>query len=72
MAQKISAAMPDGMDLTGGWTIQWAALDPSTGDAVSGVNVSNILMEVVQVSAGTPSDLVAGPFQLIPLQDLNS
>jgi len=66
VAQKITASMPEGMDLDNSFTIQWAALDPSTGAAVSGVKVSNVGMLVAQVSPGTADDLAVGPFMIVP------
>ena len=66
MAQKITASMPEGMDLDNSFTIQWAALDPSSGAAVAGVNVSNVGMLVAQVSPGTADDLAVGPFMIVP------
>jgi hypothetical protein len=72
MAQKLTASIPLTLDLDSSWTIQWAALDPASGAAVSGVNVSNVGMIVSQVSPGTADQLQVGPFQLIPLDELNS
>jgi hypothetical protein len=63
--------MPERMDLDASWTIQFAAVDPVTGAAVAGVNVSNGAFIADQVQ-GAPEDLTVGPFQLIPLADLNS
>ncbi len=67
MAQKITGAMPDGMDLTAGYTIQWAALDPSSGAAVANVVIQGAAMLVDQVSDGVPTDLNNGPFNVPPL-----
>jgi hypothetical protein len=57
--------MPMSLDLDASWTLQWAAVDPVTGDAVSGVNVSNGAFIADQVS-GTPEALAVGPFMLVP------
>lgn len=66
MAQKLTGSMPDGMDLAFTYTIEWAALDPVTGDDVAGVVISEATMLVTQVSPGTAEDLVTGPFMLVP------
>lgn len=65
MAQKLSASMPEKLDLDASWTIQWAAVDPTTGAAVSGVTVSNAAIIADQI-AGTPEALSTGPFMLVP------
>lgn len=66
MSKKLTASMPEGMDLDGSYTLQWAALDPSTGADVAGVVVSQAAMLVTQVSPGTAEDLQVGPFMLVP------
>lgn len=72
MAQKITASMPDGMDLDNSFTIQWAAVDPTTGANVSGVKVSNVGMLVSQLTPGGVEALAVGPFKLIPVDELNA
>lgn len=42
MAVPTDAPMPPGLDLPDGYIVQFAALDPSTGAAVSNVTVSNV------------------------------
>lgn len=65
MGQKITASMPQTMDLDASYTLQWAALDPNTGEDVAGVTISNASMLVSQVSPGTGADLVNDGF--VPL-----
>lgn len=65
MAKKLTAPMPEGMDLDGSYTIQWAALDPTDGSDVAGVVVSAAAMLVTQVTPGTAGDLAADNF--VPL-----
>lgn len=62
--------MPANLDLDGAWTIQFAAIDPSTGDDVSGVTFSEASLIVNQVSDGAAGELAVGPFKLIPLSEL--
>jgi hypothetical protein len=71
MAQKQTASMPTSLDLDASWTIQFAAVDPTSGAAVSGVNVSGAAIIADQV-AGTPEALTVAPYQYIPLAELNS
>lgn len=71
MSQKLIADLPDNMDLTQSWQIVFAAVDPNTGAAVTGITISNIGMLVDQLTPGGPIALQSGPFQLIPLDELN-
>ncbi len=42
MAQKLTAALPPDFDLPANFIVQLAAVDPTTGANVSGVNVSRV------------------------------
>jgi hypothetical protein len=42
MATPYVAPLPPDTDLTAGCTVEFVALDPATGNAVSGVTVANI------------------------------
>jgi hypothetical protein len=68
MSQKLAASMPDTLDLPGNWIVRFAALDPSTGAAVSGVNVSGATMIVGNKAGGS---LEAPGFEVIDLTWLN-
>lgn len=46
MAVPVSASMPQGLDFGINYTIRIAALDPTTGDPVSGVVVSDTSIQV--------------------------
>ena len=65
MAQKLTGNWPDTLDIGDGWTIEWAAVDPTTGAAVSGVVVTNANVVANDVSPAV-SDAQAGPFMLVP------
>jgi hypothetical protein len=65
MAQKLTASMPESLDLAQGFQILFTAVDASTGAAVTAVNVSNASLVVAQLSAGAPGALGAGSF--VPL-----
>lgn len=61
MAQPLTVALPPGLDLWGGCTVAVAALDPTTGDPVSGVRVMNVTLEV----DNPEGDLEVGPWRLV-------
>jgi hypothetical protein len=65
MAQPLTVALPPGLVLGGGCTISVAAIDASSGSIVTGVNVSNVTIEVDLLS-GSAADLESGPFMLVP------
>lgn len=77
MAKKYESGMPQGLDLTQAWQIQFLAVSPVDGSAVSGVTVSNAGFVCTQI-LGTPPGLESGPFAVapewvpIPLDVLNS
>lgn len=62
MPQPLIVALPPNLNLWGGCVVRVAALDPSTGNVVSGVTVSTVTLEVDNL-AGT--DLESGPFMLV-------
>ena len=53
MSQPLTVALPPGLDLWGDCEIQVTALNATTGAVVTGVQVSNVTLEVDQV-AGPP------------------
>jgi hypothetical protein len=55
MAQKIKTALPRDLDLGGAYIIEWDAVDPTTGDSVAGVMISDTSLGV----AGTEEALAA-------------
>jgi hypothetical protein len=46
MAQQIKTAMTPNLDLGGSWRVEWDAVDPTTGDSVSGVEISKTSLHV--------------------------
>jgi hypothetical protein len=62
VAQPLIVALPPNLDLWSGCIVRVAALDPTTGDVVTGVDISNVTLEVDNL-AGT--DLESGPFMLV-------
>jgi hypothetical protein len=66
MAEKLKAALPEFMDLGGGWVLEWDAVDPTTGASVSGVVVSNTsLMVAGDLGAGDQGPPVLVPAPLL-------
>lgn len=59
----MTASMPDNVDIGAAYTLEIAALDPTTGAAVAGVTFSNMELEVVATGTG---ELAYGPFMLVP------
>ena len=66
MAQKLTAAMPEALNLDQKYTISFCALDPDTGDPVDGVTVSLAQIHAEVVTTGPAVDLNVGPFMLVP------
>jgi len=65
-AQPLIAAMPPAIACTDSYIVRIAALDPTTGAAVSGVTISGMTIQAVNLGGGAPTDLESGPFVLIP------
>jgi hypothetical protein len=64
MAQKLTASIPEGMDLDANYTVRFTAVDASTGDPVAGVTVSGASLLVANISGG---DLSTDLFDAEPL-----
>jgi hypothetical protein len=64
VATPYIAPMPPNTALTNGCTVQFVAIDPVSGDAVSGVTISNAS---IYVAGSVPdTELASGPFMLVP------
>ena len=71
MAQKLTASMPENLDLQANYVVQITAVDPTTGALVSGINVSNVAIMAEQItpaSSGGGQDLLTpvGPYLYVP------
>lgn len=66
MSQLLAVTLPPNVHLWDGCIVRVAAIDPGTGDVVSGVNVSNVSLQVDEITGGGPESLVSGPFLLVP------
>jgi len=67
MPRPVKVGMPQEVTIGATYTLQVAALDQSTGSDVAGVNISNMTIEVENLSGG---DLSTGLFTtiLIPVR----
>lgn len=62
-----NAGLPQDLDLGGGYTVEFTALDASAGTDVTTVKVSLATLTIENVSAlGDGIDLSSGPFMLVP------
>jgi hypothetical protein len=66
MPIPMKAPLPPDLDLDGGYTISFTAVDATTGAVVTGVVVSFAQMLVDNIGSGTDEELAVGPFMLVP------
>lgn len=69
MAQKIDVNLPEDVVLGDSWTVEWDAVDPTTGASVPGVKVTLANITAGDQSSGTGTGgngFVAGPYMLVP------
>lgn len=66
MAKKIDIELPPDLVIGDGWTIEWAAVDPNTGAAVSGVVVSAANVVANDSGGAGGGGGSAGPYMLVP------
>lgn len=63
MPQPLTVPLPPNIDLWGSCVLRVAAIDPTDGSIVTGVDVKNVTIECVQLRGGS---LDSGSFQLVP------
>jgi hypothetical protein len=66
MAQPLTVAFPPNLVLTDGWLVTITAIDPTTGALVSGVTISEALMQVEVLEGAGGFALSSGPFMFVP------
>lgn len=66
MAQKLTASLPEGMELDQTYMVAFTAVDPTTGAVVSAVKVSQASLLVTNLSDTSDEQLQSGPFMLVP------
>lgn len=65
MSQPFDIALPPDLFFSDGYKIRVTALDPVTGDTVTGVNVNNVTFQV-EILSGEGTTLEYGPFMFVP------
>lgn len=65
MSQPLTVALPPNVNLWGDCIVRVTAIDPTTGSTVSGVDVSNVTLQVIQ-TAGGADQLTVGQWRLVP------
>lgn len=66
MSLPVKTGFPDDMRLGDGWTIRFAAVDPTTGANVAGVVISLVNVGGDDGGTGPADDVELGPFMLVP------
>jgi hypothetical protein len=66
MAQPLTVAFPPNLVLTDGWLVTITAIDPVTGALVSGVTISEALMQVEVLEGAGGYALSSGAFMFVP------
>lgn len=61
MAQKITASIPDSLDLDQSWTVRFTAIDAASGAQITAVKVSAANLLVANLSGGTADELAVAP-----------
>jgi len=64
MAAPQKEPMPPNCDLGNGCTVEFAAISPTSGAAITGVKVSNATIYVT--TTATAEQLSYGPFMFVP------
>lgn len=65
MSAPLTAGLPPNLNLPSGYKIRFAALDPTTGNAVSGVKVVNATIYAQSNTSVLAASLQNGPFMLV-------
>lgn len=65
MAEPLIAGLPPWLNLKYGYQIRFNALDPTTGNPVSGVVVTNPTLYVENLTTGADAALQSGQFILV-------
>lgn len=66
MPAPLMVPLTPGLSLAAGYTLRLTALDPTTGDVVSGVNVSAAAILATNIASTPAEQLQTGPFVLVP------
>lgn len=64
MARPLIAGLPPDCDLPDGYIVRFNAIDPNTGAAITGVQVSAV--SIFATNLGLETSETFGPFKLVP------
>jgi hypothetical protein len=65
MSQPFIQPLPPDLSLYAGCVVRVTAIDPSTGNTVAGVTVSNVSLFVTNLRGDSTDALDFGPFKLV-------
>ena len=66
MALPLVVTLPPNIHLSGGCVVRVAALDPTSGAVVTGVNISDVSLQVDEITGGAADELQLGQWLLVP------
>ena len=66
MAQPLTVAFPPNLVISDGWKVTITALDPTTGNLVTGVRITEALLEIEVLEGPGGAALNSGPFMFVP------
>ena len=66
MSLPVKTGFPDDVRAGDGWTIEFAAVDPTTGADVAGVVISQVNIGGAQTGGPALTDAQFVPFMLVP------
>jgi hypothetical protein len=74
MPPRVTASMPEGLDLPATYSLRFGAIDATTGDDVTGVLIDVASLVVTQLTPGGPEALATSGFVplLIPLPETDA
>jgi hypothetical protein len=64
MAFPVKTGFPGNLQVADGYILRWRAVDPTTGNDVAGVVISNVAVQGYESGGVTIQD--QGPYELIP------
>jgi hypothetical protein len=66
MAEPFVAPMPPYLDLPSGFTLRINAVDPASGNQVTGVRLTEVTVMIENLGGGSVEQMGSGPFMLVP------
>jgi hypothetical protein len=66
VAKPLTVPFPPDLIITDGWLVTIAAVDPTSGADVSGVTITEALIQVEVIEGAGGAALNSGPFMFVP------